>query len=61
MIISLVNSTLFSRKNFESVSGHLLTSDSNRFAEIVHEKLVEALNTFFTTKAIKSRRQERLD
>ena len=51
----------FLQKKFESVSGQLLTSDTNRCAEIVNEKLVEALKTFFTTKAIKTRRQERLD
>ena len=40
----------FLQKTFESVSGQLLTSDTNRCAEIVHEKLVEALNTFVPLK-----------
>ena len=40
----------FLKKNFESVSCQLLTSDTNRCAEIVHEKVVEALNTFLPLK-----------
>ena len=43
----------FLQKKFESVSGQLLTSDSNRCAEIVHKKLVEALNTFLPLKPSK--------
>ena len=35
------------------MSGQLLTSDTNRCAEIVHEKLVEALNTFLPLKPSK--------
>ena len=43
----LVELNCFLQKKFESMSGQLLTSDTNRCAEIVHEKLVEALNTFY--------------
>ena len=43
----------FLQKKFESVSGQLLTSDTNRCAEIVYEKLVEALNTFLPLKPSK--------
>ena len=43
----------FLQKKFESVSGQLLTSDTNRCAEIVHEKLMEALNTFLSLKPSK--------
>ena len=35
------------------MSGQLLISDTNRCAEIVHEKLVEALNTFLPLKPSK--------
>ena len=42
----------FLQKKFESVS-QLLTSDNNRCAETVHEKLVEALNSFLPLKPSK--------
>ena len=35
------------------MSGQLLTSDTNCCAEIIHEKLVEALNTFLPLKPSK--------
>ena len=53
MIMSSLSSILSSRKEFESVSGQLLTSDTNRCPEIVPEKLVEALNTFLPLKPSK--------
>ena len=56
----LVELNCFLQKKFDSVSGQLLTSHTNRCAEIVPEKLVEA-QYFFISKAIKTRRQERLD
>ena len=49
----LIELNCFLQKKFESVSGQLLTSDTNRCAEIVHEKLVEALNIFLPLKPSK--------
>ena len=49
-------------KKFESMSGQLLTSDTNRGTEIIHGKLVKALNAFLPLKPSKrGANRERID